>query len=60
MAEKKLSDVNHSEQEKRYRGEGRVSFLAHLGTIREQVESGWPVQAIYDNHKHVLDIINPV
>lgn len=56
MAEKKLSKMNQSEHEKRYKGEGRVAFLAHLGTIREQIELGWPMKAVFDNHKHVLDI----
>jgi hypothetical protein len=41
---------------KRYKGEGRVSFLAHLDSIRQEVEAGWPLQAVYDRHKDHLNI----
>ena len=41
---------------KRYKGEGRVSFLAHLDSIRQEVEAGWPLQAVYDRHKDRLHI----
>ena len=41
---------------KRYKGEGRVSFLANLESIRNEVEAGWPLQAVYDRHKDRLNI----
>lgn len=41
---------------KRYKGEGRVSFLANLDSIRKGVDEGWPLQAIYDRHKDRLNI----
>ncbi len=41
---------------KRYKGEGRVSFLANLDSIRNEVEAGWPLQAVYDRHKDRLNI----
>jgi len=41
---------------KRYKGEGRVRFLANLDSIRNEVEAGWPLQAVYDRHKDRLNI----
>ena len=31
-------------------GTGRVASLAHLETIRKEVEAGWTMQAVYDTH----------
>jgi hypothetical protein len=42
--------------QKRYKGEGRVAFLANLESIRQEVEAGWPLQAVYDRHKDKLNI----
>jgi hypothetical protein len=41
---------------KHYKGEGRVTFLANLDSIRNEVEAGWPLQAVYDRHKDRLNI----
>lgn len=41
---------------KRYKGEGRVNFLAHLESIREAVQAGWPIKAVYDQHQDRLII----
>lgn len=41
---------------RRYRGEGLVSFLANLDSIRREVEAGWPLQAVYDRHQDRLSI----
>ena len=37
-------------------GAGRVAFLAHLETIRKEVEAGWTMQAVYDTHGPKLGI----
>ena len=37
-------------------GAGRVAFLAHLEAIRTAVEAGWPLSAIYDEHRGALGI----
>lgn len=45
---------NHSP--KRYKGEGRVAFLANIESIRKEVEAGWPLAAVYDRHSDKLNI----
>jgi len=37
-------------------GAGRVAFLAHLETIRKEVEAGWTMQSVYDTHGPKLGI----
>jgi len=37
-------------------GTGRVASLAHLETIRKEVEAGWSMQAVYDTHGPKLGI----
>jgi hypothetical protein len=37
-------------------GAGRVASLAHLETIRKEVEAGWTMQAVYDTHGPKLGI----
>jgi hypothetical protein len=41
---------------KKFRGEGRVQFLSHQETFRQEIEKGWPLTAVYDRHKDKLDI----
>lgn len=42
--------------EKKFRGEGRVQFLTHKDTIRQEIEQGWSVTAVYERHKAKLNI----
>jgi hypothetical protein len=37
-------------------GTGRVASLAHLETIRKEVEAGWTMQAVYDTYGPKLGI----
>ncbi len=51
--------MNQTSQEKRaivHRGIGRVAFLAHLDAIRNGVEEGWPLTALYEKHQGELVI----
>lgn len=41
---------------KRYKGEGKVAFLANLSSIRTLIEEGWPIQAVYDKHRDKVNI----
>lgn len=41
---------------KKFRGEGRVQFLSHQETFRQEIEKGWPLTAVYERHKEKLDI----
>lgn len=60
MAIKRTRRVQVSDKEqfpaRRYKGEGRVAFLANLESIREMMESGWPLQAVFDRHAKYLGI----
>jgi hypothetical protein len=44
---------------KKYRGDGRVSFLAHLESIKTEIQEGWSIQAVYQRHSGQLDISYP-
>ena len=46
---------NNSEK-KRYKGEGRVAFLSNIESIRKEVDAGWPLAAVFDNHSDKLNI----
>ncbi|WP_373533421.1 TraK family protein [Vampirovibrio sp.] len=52
----KTPGENSTASARHYKGEGRVSFLANLESIRNEVEAGWPLQAVYDRHKDRLNI----
>ncbi len=52
----KTPGENSMASARHYKGEGRVSFLANLESIRNEVEAGWPLQAVYDRHKDRLNI----
>lgn len=46
-----------SEREtKKYRGGGRVSFLAHLESFKLELNQGWPMRAVYDRHSEKLNM----
>lgn len=33
---------------RRYKGQGKVEFLANMDRIRSELQQGWPIRAIYD------------
>lgn len=41
---------------KKYRGSGRVPFLANLETFKQEINQGWPIRAVYDRYAEKLDI----
>ena len=41
---------------KRYKGQGRVAFLANFEKIQNLVEAGWPLQAVFDQCQDGLGI----
>jgi hypothetical protein len=53
---KRKPPENENGSKKRYKGEGRVAFLACLPSIREMIQAGWPLQAVYDRHEERLEI----
>jgi hypothetical protein len=44
---------------KKYRGDGRVSFLAHLESFKKEIQEGWSIQAVYERYADKLDISYP-
>jgi hypothetical protein len=46
-------------KKKKWKGIGRVTFLAHIEPIREQLEAGWPRIAIHQKMEAELDISYP-
>ncbi|WP_258086862.1 TraK family protein [Xenorhabdus bovienii] len=44
---------------KTYRGQGRVTFLAHIDTFRTLLDAGHPLKAIYDDYRDRLQIGYP-
>jgi hypothetical protein len=60
MTRKSTRRAKESDKEqfplRRYKGEGRVAFLANLESIRGMMERGWPLMAVYDRHAQYLGI----
>jgi Family of unknown function (DUF5338) len=42
--------------QKRMRGVGRVTFLAHLAEITAELDAGWPLKVVYQNRSGRLGI----
>jgi len=42
--------------QKRIRGVGRVTFLAHLAEITAELDAGWPLKVVYENRSGRLGI----
>jgi Family of unknown function (DUF5338) len=48
--------MNESPDQKRMRGIGRVTFLAHLAEITAELDAGWPLKVVYENRSGRLGI----
>lgn len=46
--------MRDQQPEKRRKGEGRALFLTRIDVIRTELQQGWPVKTVYEQHNSYL------